>query len=538
LSNAILESEYTASQAEQSDLRTQLSATQQQLAKVQQELAQALRQLDWFKRQLFGQKSEKLLVDPAIQPSLLASLVKDTPPAPVVTETRTVQQRQKRRDGCVTDTGLRFDANVPVRVIDVPPPAGSQGNIIATHSTFRLAQRRASYEVLEYRCPVLRQAVSGQLQTTPVPAAIFSGSVADVSFLAGLLVDKFAFHLPLYRQHQRLTQAGIQLSRATLTRLVMRSAALLAPIHQAQLEHVLQSRVLAVDETPIKAGQREPGKLHQGYFWPLYGEDDELSFTFADTRAKTHLDKVLGGRFQGTLVTDGYAAYARYAEAHPKVTHAQCWVHMRRTFERAQDSDPQVHEGLALIAELYHQEATIREQHLVGPAKQQARTCEEAPIVQAFWQWCEQQCQRPDLEPSHPLAKALAYARDRRTQLEVFLADPDVPLDTNHLERGLRPVPMGRRAWLFCWTEVGAEAVGIVQSLISTCRLHGVDPYTYLVDVLQRVQIHPAKRVLELTPRLWKQHFADQALRSDVERDIPATAPPPAESAPAEPASG
>lgn len=86
---------------------------------------------------------------------------------------------------------------------------------------------------------------------------------------------------------------------------------------------------------------------------------------------------------------------------------------------------------------------------------------------------------------------------------------------------------MGRRAWLFCWTEVGAEAVAIVQSLITTCRLHHVDPYTYLVDVLQRVQIQPAKRVAELTPRLWQQHYGGHPLRSDVERGIPKTAPPP-----------
>jgi len=89
-----------------------------------------------------------------------------------------------------------------------------------------------------------------------------------------------------------------------------------------------------------------------------------------------------------------------------------------------------------------------------------------------------------------------------------------VPIDTNHLERALRVIPMGRRNWLFCWTELGAQQVGIMQSLIVTCRLHGVDPYEYLVDVLQRVGQHPASRVDELTPRLWKQHFAPNPLRS------------------------
>jgi hypothetical protein len=91
--------------------------------------------------------------------------------------------------------------------------------------------------------------------------------------------------------------------------------------------------------------------------------------------------------------------------------------------------------------------------------------------------------------------------------LEVFLTDPDVPIDTNHIERALRVIPMGRRSWLFCSTELGARHVGIIQSLIVTCKLHGVDPYTYLVDVLQRVGVLPAARVAELTPRLWKVSF-------------------------------
>jgi hypothetical protein len=98
----------------------------------------------------------------------------------------------------------------------------------------------------------------------------------------------------------------------------------------------------------------------------------------------------------------------------------------------------------------------------------------------------------------------------------VYLGDPDVPIDTNHLERALRVIPMGRKAWLFCWTEVGAQHVGIIQSLLTTCRLQGVDPYTYLVDVLQRVSLHPARQVEDLTPRRWKELFAAQPLRSDL----------------------
>jgi hypothetical protein len=125
--------------------------------------------------------------------------------------------------------------------------------------------------------------------------------------------------------------------------------------------------------------------------------------------------------------------------------------------------------------------------------------------------------------PSNPFTQALGYARERRLGLEVFLEDPDVSMDTNHLERALRVIPMGRRNWLFTWTELGAKHVGIVQSLLTTCRLYEISPYNYLVDVLQRVGVHPATRVAELTPRLWKQHFAANPLRSDLYTQSPAT---------------
>lgn len=135
--------------------------------------------------------------------------------------------------------------------------------------------------------------------------------------------------------------------------------------------------------------------------------------------------------------------------------------------------------------------------------------------IDAFFGWCHRQRQRIDLVNSDPLAKALTYAEKHQGQLKVYLGDPAVPIDTNHLERALRVIPMGRKNWLFCWSEVGARDVGIIQSLLSTCRLHQVDPYTYLVDVLQRVALHPASEAIVLTPRLWKARFADDPLRSD-----------------------
>ncbi len=119
-----------------------------------------------------------------------------------------------------------------------------------------------------------------------------------------------------------------------------------------------------------------------------------------------------------------------------------------------------------------------------------------------------------------PLARtgSATSLHGRQAALEVFLGDPDVPIDTNHLERALRPIPMGRKNWLFSWSEVGAQHIGIIQSLLVTCRLHEVNPYTYLVDVLQRIDQHPASRVDELVPRVWKEKFASNPLVSDLQK--------------------
>ena len=271
-----------------------------------------------------------------------------------------------------------------------------------------------------------------------------------------------------------------------------------------------------MDETAIKAGRQKKGKMLQAYFWPIYGEAGEIVFLYAPSRGHHHVVTFLEG-FNGTLLTDGYEAYAAYARATDGAINANCWSHCRRKFYEAKDAEPEASEqALTLIGTLYRHEEIMRDQGLEGEKKRVYRTEHSGPVVKAFWHWCDQQCHRTDLLPKNPLSKALKYARARRTNLEIFLGDPEVPIDTNHLERGLRPIPMGKKNWMFCWTEIGAERIGVIQSLLVTCRIQGVDPYTYLIDVLQRISVHPASQVIELTPREWKVKFADHPMKSDL----------------------
>jgi len=482
--------------------------------------------LAWFERNLFGTKSERLsLLENEKQLALGDVLAPPEREAPVKERVVAEHTRRERQRDAATEESEAvpfFDEScVPVETIELPAPEleGAQAcefEVIGEKLTHRLAQRPGSYVILKYVRPVVKRRATQTIHCAPAPAGVIEGSRADVSFLAGLLVDKFAYHLPLYRQHLRLEDAGIRVSRPWLTQLTQQCIGLLEPIYEAQFASIRASRVKAMDETPIKAGRSERGKMRTAYFWPVYGEHNEVCFPYFPTRDGQNVYTALGEdpKAGSVLLTDGYAAYASYAKK-VGTTHALCWAHARREIFEAESSDPEgVREGLRRIAELYKIEEEIRAQKLTGEAKRLHRLMHSKPHVEAFFAWIDQKLTEHGLRPTTPFTTALNYARERRLGLEVFLSDPDVPPDTNHLERGLRVVPMGRKNWNFCWTELGAKHVGIVQSLIVTCRLHGIDPYTYLVDVLQRLAEHPASRVTELTPRLWKQHFATNPLRS------------------------
>lgn len=498
-----------------------------QLAQFDQQLKALSHQVEWFKRQLFGQKSEKRNFEDNPYQTTIAQFFKEVPAIPdAVEEKQTVSYqrgtaKKNALDNAQNDTGLRFDDNVPVEEIHVELPEltgpnKDQYTVIDHAVTCRLAQKPSSFVVLKYITPIIKEKTTQKIISACAPANVLDKSIADVSLLAGLLVDKFLYHLPLYRQHQRMESCGIKIARSSLTNWVKRAIELLKPIYNCQLQHILLSKVLAIDETPIKAGREQKGKLKKGYFWPFYGDANEVCFTYSASRSQEHLWKQMGA-FKGTLLSDGYSAYERYAQKNDEVTHAQCWVHTRRHFEQAQTSEPEACAvALEAIGRLYRIEDQIKEKSLKGEAVGDYRQEHSKPIVDAFFKWVWEQRQRIDLVTSDPFSKALAYANNREHALRVFLTDGNLQPDTNHLERALRVIPMGRKNWLFAWTEIGAEQIGVIQSLIVTCRLHDINPYDYLVDVLQRVDRHPASEIEALTPRLWKDRFGGNPLRSDV----------------------
>ena len=499
-------------------------------AALKSENAQLKQQVAWFTRQLFGRKSEKVILDNPNQ-TLLFGLPEETQQQTKTSQRIKAHTRngKRKRSDDVNDTGLRFSDEVPRQIIELPCPElegedADKYEVIGIKETHRLAQQVGSYKVMTYQRRVVKEKGTDNIITPPAPDNVLDGCYADVSLLAGLMVDKAVYHLPLHRQHQRMLDAGVTLSRSTLINYVAKGIELLRPIAKAQLVNMLAGSHLSMDEVPHKVGRtKAKGKSHkqmkQTYFWPIYGQDNEVAFTWSSHRSTRHAIAQLTG-FNGTLLTDGYVAYTKAVatlnQTGHTITHASCWAHSRRVFDKAQDSTPEeANYALSLIRQLYRVEKHIREQALNNQEKTDYRQRHSEPIIDTFFKWIHQQRQRLDLLPKQPLTKALLYVHEREAQLRVYLNHPQVEIDTNHLERSLRVIPLGRKNHMFCWTELGAEQLGILHSLTVTCRLHNINPYVYLVDVLQRVSQTPAARVDELTPRKWKTLYADNPLTSD-----------------------
>jgi transposase len=313
-----------------------LARSQAQTIAVQDEKIAALEhQIEWFRRQIFGQKSERF----APQPDPSQMHLGETFPVPTaaVDERKPIAAHTRRtaqHDGAESGEELPFfdESKVPVQTItlihaDAKGLSPDQYEVIGEKVTYRIAQRPGAYHVLKYRRPVIKLNGSGKILSLPAPEGVLEGSRADVSFGAGLLMDKFAWHIPLYRQHQRLAASGIRVSRPWLTQLAQALISLLTPIYDAQLASIRASRVKAMDETPIKAGRAGHGKMQTGYFWPIYGEHDEVCFPFHASRSADFVCQALGIKpvVNAVLVTDGYAAYEQYAEK-TGIHHARCWA--------------------------------------------------------------------------------------------------------------------------------------------------------------------------------------------------------------------
>ena len=311
--------------------------------------------------------------------------------------------------------------------------------------------------------------------------------------LAHVLVSKYADHLPLYRQAQIYSRQGIDLDRSTLAAWVGKSAFELTPVYDALMADLKRSTKLFMDETP--APVLVPGRksTKTGYFWALarddrpWGGDDPpgVAFTYAPGRSGQHADNILKG-FSGTLQVDGYAGYNRLLKRPAQdVTLAYCWAHARCKLHEVTRSStaPIAQEGLAQIQALYRIEKDLR--GLLADQRHDARLDRSKPLIDAFELWLAQN--RARVSAKAPTGEALKYIAQYWDGLILFIDDSRIELDTNAVERTIRPIALNCKNSLFAGHDAGAQNWAVIASLIETCKLNGIEPHGYLSGVLTAI---------------------------------------------------
>ena len=327
------------------------------------------------------------------------------------------------------------------------------------------------------------------------------------AMVASVLVAKYGWHLPLYRQAKMLASQGIELDRSTLAFWVGYAAAELMPLYERLKANLLASAKLAVDETPVPVLDPGRGKTKTGYFWAIARDDrpwggtdpPAVVYTYAPGRGGEHLEKLLAN-YRGIVQCDGYAPYKKLPA--DRITVAFCWSHLRREFFKiAERGDaPIATEAVARIAQIYAIEKDVR--GTSADERRAARQARSRPLIDALKIFFEHQLTR--LAGGSDTARIIRYGLRHRNGLTRFLDDGRIELDTNIVERSMRPQALTRKNALFAGHDDGAENWAILASLIETCKLNGIEPQAYLADVLVRlVNLWPNNRRDELLPWTW-----------------------------------
>lgn len=484
-------------------LPSNLPEAHQRIIVLERELEYAKEQLRLTQAKLFGRSSEKRPVEASeAQLRLFTAPANSTPePAPETEKIEYTRRKRQNVEGKLPE-GTRFPEHLPRRdeIIDE-----GQGEVKFEKITERLAADKSPFYVKR----IVRRirSLEGSLASPPVPPAIIEGTSVDISFLVYMLMSKYVWHLPLYRQEQILKAQGIQISRDTLIRYVLALADLLKPIYVALGVELFSGKHLFGDETPVMVGKHDRNRKRYGesWFWAFLGEAG-CTFYHAPSRAFKEVEPLIKS-FSGYFQSDGYNVYEKLARQYPEITLVGCWAHARRKFVDAEKGGnaPEASEARRYIRALYQVETRIRDKELEPPEILRLRQRFSKKILWLFHRWLRQRAQDPTLLPKSLFGKAIGYTLKRWEQLSRYLDEPILAIDSNAVEREIRPIALGKKNWLFCASEAGAEASAIIYSLIASCRLAAIDPADYLTDVLERISVHPNSKVEELIPVNWKR---------------------------------
>lgn len=463
------------------------------------------KQLAWYKRYVFGRKSEKL--DPSqliLFEGLDAEGEQSAQQAPVAGPSG-----PKKRNG--NHKGRQpLPAYLPRERIEhhpaerqlICPGCGQHKQIIGQEVTEQLDYVPASFVVRQhvrykYACKLCQENVS----IAELPAFPIEKGRPGSGLLAHVLASKYADHTPLHRMEGIFARHGIDLQRSTLCDWVGACAELLWPIVKQIKRHILESAKIHTDDTPVPVQVRGRKKTRKGYLWAYIGDGNNVVFDYTPTRCRDGPIAFLGN-YKGFVQADAYQGYDKlFAEG--KCTEVGCWAHGRRKFFDARDSDPgRAYQMLALIGQLYDVERQAKEEGLNAAGIVKVRQQRSKPVLAQIrstvqgWSW--------QLLPKSPMGKAVTYALGQWVALNRYLDHGILSIDNNLAERVLRMVVIGRKNWLFAGSDNGGRRAAVIYSLVASCKLCGIDPFVYLRDVIDRVSTHPAKEISQLIPSNWK----------------------------------
>lgn len=468
-------------------------------------------QVEKMKRMTFGSRSERLSGQ-----ALLFTEDLPIPPTPPKLPTTTVAAHERRRRGrpalpghlprirkeydLTDEQKAQFD-----RIALIGEVVSSTLDVIP-QKVFVIDHARA-----KYRCT--KDGVTSIVVADAQPSPLRKSN-ASAGMLAHVLVSKYCDGIPLARQEKIFARHGVELARTTLDDWTLMSAEKLAVLMPVLKAHMLGATVLFADDTTLKLVEEGRRRSRTARLWVYVSsgarQDPQGNwiaypkaayFEFTETREAIHPTRFLNG-YRGFVQADDYNGY------HPTFAtglaeHCLCWAHVRRRyFEVASQpgSSPLASEALSFIRGIYHVEAEYKD--VTPDQRLGARKEYSVPLLQRFYDWlCHHQ---PSLLPRSPLGKAFAYTLSNWAALMRFTTDGNVAPDSNLVERTIRPVAVGRKAWLFAASERGGHAAAVAFSLIESCKLAGVEPYAYLRDVLQRIDGHRIDRLHELLPFNWK----------------------------------
>lgn len=351
----------------------------------------------------------------------------------------------------------------------------------------------------KYACSTCHEGVV----TAPWRGKVIDKGLLGPGFLAHVITERFANHLPYYRLEGKYKAEGLDLSRSVLCESMARCAELLEPVAEELRQEVLTSPVVHTDDTPVTLAQPQssPGGSRQARVWVYLNRDGRHWYEFTESRQRDGPARVFKD-FTGYLQADAYGGYDRLFFP-GGATEVACWAHVRRKFVDAEPTDPVLaKEAVDRIRALFQIEEAA--QDLSDAARAELRGEQARPRLAEFRAWLE--LAETQALPKSPLGKAIGYAQNQWPALLRYVEDGRLAISNNAAERALRPFAVGRKNWLFFQREGGGKTAAILMSLLMTAKAAGIHPGDYFKDVL--VRLSTCTDVRKLTPHGWKEHFA------------------------------